>query len=143
MRSEILRISVTASESTSLSTATRSTAKNAFAIGLQSATKMPISDPACRSGEPPRNARRRFKSLSVLVRSSSCSIRCSTRWNIWRSAPKKSCRIYEDLFAAKDAKFTKDNLTATNLARAGRNQKNQFLNLPVAGKRAREETYYN
>jgi hypothetical protein len=110
MRSAILRLSVMASESISVSMATRSEENDVFASGLQGVTKMPILDPAYRSGVAPRNVRRKFKRSSVRVRSSSFSIRCSMRWNIWRFVLKKSCHIYEDLFTAKDAKFTKMNL---------------------------------
>jgi len=28
------------------------------------------------------------------ARSISCSIHCSTRWSIWRFAPRRLCRIY-------------------------------------------------
>src|SRR4030095_8732338 len=107
MRSVILRLSVMASESISVSMAIRSGENDGFGSGLQGVTKMPISDHAYRSGVAPRSVQRKFKRSFVRVRSSSFSIRCSTRWNIWTFALKKSCRICKRILTTENASFDK------------------------------------
>ena len=61
----------------------------ASASGSAAATKMPIWVPKFRSGAAPASVPKKFKRSSKPGRSKSFSIRCSTRWSIWKSAPKE------------------------------------------------------
>ena len=58
------------------------------------ATKMPISVRKFPSGAAPPSARSKSKRSSKPARNRSSSIRCSTKPSIWKSAPRKSCRIF-------------------------------------------------
>src|SRR5262249_31184836 len=73
----------------------------AFANGSGCATKTPISARRFRSGAAPRNARKKSRRSLKPARSRSFSIRCLTKKSIWKSAPRKSCRIYKIACVAK------------------------------------------
>ena len=92
-RSAIRRLFISPSGFTSPLTTTKRAASGVSKNGSASAIKTPISARKFRSGAAAPSAPKKFKSWCARVRSRSFSIRCSTRWSIWKSAPRKSCRI--------------------------------------------------
>jgi Coenzyme F420-dependent N5,N10-methylene tetrahydromethanopterin reductase and related flavin-dependent oxidoreductases len=89
------RRSISPNASIWLSITMKRAASGAFASGSAAAIKMPISVPKFRSGAAPASVPKKSKRSSKPGRSKSFSIRCSTRWSIWKSARRRSCRICE------------------------------------------------